>query len=115
MLRIQIKKRIHASDPGTVEGNPVFIYHDAFNLDIEMVNDLKYLYRKGKVGDIEVKEKLFDALNNFLIPIREKRLAADKEPIRQYLENGTSRAREIAGTTLQAVRSAMHLQYPSLK
>ena len=52
--------------PGHVEGNPVFMYHDAFNPDIDEVNDLKERYVLGKVGDVEVKQKLAKALNNFL-------------------------------------------------
>ncbi|MGQ9668067.1 MAG: tryptophan--tRNA ligase, partial [Anaerolineae bacterium] len=66
-------KRIRADIPGTVEGNPVFIYHDIFNPDKEEVEDLKARYRAGRVGDVEVKEKLAIALNNFLDPIRERR------------------------------------------
>ncbi|MDO9300997.1 MAG: tryptophan--tRNA ligase, partial [Anaerolineales bacterium] len=66
-------KRLRATDPGTVEGNPVFIYHDAFNPSYAEVDDLKERYRKGQVGDVEVKEKLAEAINTFLEPIREKR------------------------------------------
>ena len=51
-------KRVRADIPGTVEGNPVFIYHDAFNPDTAEVDDLKARYRAGKVGDVEVKTKL---------------------------------------------------------
>src|SRR3982751_3934505 len=56
-------KRVRADIPGTVEGNPVFIYHDAFNPDTAEVDDLKERYRAGKVGDVEVKTKLAKALN----------------------------------------------------
>jgi tryptophanyl-tRNA synthetase len=66
-------KRLRATDPGTVEGNPVFIYHDAFNPSKAEVDDLKERYRVGKVGDVEVKQKLVTAINNFLEPFREKR------------------------------------------
>ena len=48
-------KRVRADIPGTVEGNPVFTYHDAFNPDAAEVEDLKERYRAGKVGDVEVK------------------------------------------------------------
>jgi tryptophanyl-tRNA synthetase len=61
-------KRIRADIPGTVEGNPVFIYHDIFNPNREEVEDLKARYRQGRVGDVEVKEKLARALNAFLDP-----------------------------------------------
>ena len=63
--------RIHATDPGHVEGNPVFDYHDAFNSDKEEVEALKERYRAGRVGDVEVKKRLAVALNTFLEPIRE--------------------------------------------
>ena len=69
-------KRVRADIPGTVEGNPVFIYHDAFNPNVDEVNDLKDRYRAGKVGDVEVKTKLATALNAHLDPIRERRAAA---------------------------------------
>src|SRR5439155_877491 len=73
-------KRIRADIPGRMQGNPVFIYHDAFNDDRAEVEDLKARYRKGKVGDVEVKQKLIAALNRFLEPIRERRarFAAEK-------------------------------------
>src|SRR5471030_2521728 len=69
-------KRVRADIPGTVEGNPVFIYHDAFNPDKAEVEDLKTRYRGGKVGDVEVKTKLAKAINTYLDPIRERRAAA---------------------------------------
>ena len=72
-------KRVRADIPGTVEGNPVFIYHDAFNPNMAEVDDLKARYRAGKVGDVEVKTKLANALNAHLDPIRERRAAAAGE------------------------------------
>ncbi|PJA51011.1 tryptophan--tRNA ligase, partial [Candidatus Shapirobacteria bacterium CG_4_9_14_3_um_filter_36_12] len=65
--------RLKPTDPGHIEGNPVFIYHDAFNDNLAEVADLKDRYQKGQVGDVEVKTKLALALNRFLAPIREKR------------------------------------------
>src|SRR5262245_58308296 len=64
--------RVHADVPGTVEGNPVFVYHDTFNEDRAEVEDLKARYRAGKVGDAEVKQRLTAALERFLAPIRER-------------------------------------------
>ncbi|GAG52418.1 unnamed protein product, partial [marine sediment metagenome] len=55
--------RIHVTDPGHTRGNPVFTYHDAFNDDHDEVEDLKKRYRKGKVGDVEVKQRLARAIN----------------------------------------------------
>ena len=60
--------RIHATDPGHVEGNPVFTYHDAFNPDAAEVQDLKDRYVAGRVGDVEVKQKLARVLNDFMDP-----------------------------------------------
>jgi tryptophanyl-tRNA synthetase len=106
-------KRIHPTDPGQVEGNPVFVYHDAFNPDKSEVEDLKKRYEEGKVGDIEVKEKLFAALNTFLKPIREKRAefeGRDAE-LEEILKDGTKRAREVAQETMKQVRKAMKIDY----
>src|SRR5205823_11878058 len=75
-------KRVRADIPGTVEGNPVFTYHDAFNPNTAEVDDLKARYRAGKVGDVEVKRKLADALNAHLDPIRERRAGVLAKPDR---------------------------------
>jgi len=104
--------RIHATDPGTVEGNPVFVYHDIFNPEREEVEDLKTRYRKGRVGDVEVKKKLSLALNAFLDPIREKRREYEREEglIESILYEGTEKMREITNQTLKEMKSAMGLR-----
>jgi tryptophanyl-tRNA synthetase len=106
-------KRVRADVPGTVEGNPVFIYHDAFNPNLEEVEDLKARYRAGKVGDVEVKTKLAAALNAHLDPIRERRAAALARPnhIRDILFEGSARARLVAKATMERVREAVKLTY----
>src|SRR3954463_14661934 len=106
-------KRVRADVPGTVEGNPVFIYHDAFNPDTAEVEDLKARYRAGKVGDVEVKTKLANALNAHLAPIRERRAAALARPgyLKDVLDAGSRKARTIAVETMGQVREAMHLTY----
>ena len=98
--------RIHPTDPGKVEGNPVFIYHDAFNPNKEEVEDLKKRYIAGEVGDVEVKEKLFLALNNFLTPIRERRKYYEDRPEEagRILREGTERARKVVVENLERVR-----------
>ncbi|MEK7527411.1 MAG: tryptophan--tRNA ligase [Patescibacteria group bacterium] len=98
--------RIHATDPGKVEGNPVFEYHRAFNPNAEEVKDLEDRYRRGKVGDKEVKEKLFVALNTFLKPIREKRKYYEDRPkeAKEILVEGTKRARKVVQETLKRVQ-----------
>jgi tryptophanyl-tRNA synthetase len=106
-------KRIRADIPGTVEGNPVFTYHDAFNPDKAEVDDLKERYRAGKVGDVEVKTKLARALNAHLDPIRERRTAtlANPERLKEILFEGSKRAGAIAAQTMDRVRDAMRVQY----
>lgn len=103
--------RIHANDPGTVEGNPVFIYHDAFNPNKEEVLDLKERYRKGAVGDVEVKDKLIFALNEFLEPLRIKRqeIVSDKGYVEEVLYHGTEKMRALSQQTLKELRSLMGL------
>lgn len=103
--------RIQANVPGTVEGNPVFLYHEAFNTNLDEVNGLKARYRQGTVGDVEVKEKLAIALNSFLDPFRERRkmFAEDKGYVEQVIYEGTLRMQEIANATLKEMRSAMGL------
>jgi tryptophanyl-tRNA synthetase len=107
-------KRVRADIPGTVEGNPVFVYHDAFNPNVAEVDDLKARYRAGKVGDVEVKTKLANALNAHLDPIRERRAAALAKPgyLRDVLFEGSKRARVVAAETMRRVREAMKISYP---
>jgi tryptophanyl-tRNA synthetase len=104
-------KRISADIPGTVEGNPVFIYHDAFNPNLDEVQDLKQRYRAGKVGDVEVKQKLARALNAFLDPLRERRAryAAEPRQVEEILQEGTRRMGREAQETMSLVRQAMGL------
>ena len=106
-------KRVRADIPGTVEGNPVFMYHDAFNPNKEEVEDLKTRYRAGKVGDVEVKTKLAAAINAMLDPIRERRQQALARPgyIREVLMEGSKTARGVAQQTLDRVRGAVKLKY----
>ncbi|MGE3275549.1 MAG: tryptophan--tRNA ligase [Vicinamibacterales bacterium] len=106
-------KRVRADIPGTVEGNPVFIYHDAFNTNREEVEDLKARYRAGKVGDVEVKTKLAAAINARLEPIRQRRAEALARPgyIREVLVEGSRKARLTAHETMERVRAAMKLSY----
>lgn len=100
--------RVHAHIPGTVEGNPVFMYHEIFNPHKDEVEDLKLRYREGKVGDVEVKEKLIIALNQFLDPLRaaRKEFEADKGLIEQIIYEGTNKMIEISNATIKEMRSA---------
>lgn len=106
-------KRIHPTDPGTVEGNPVFTYHDVFNPNKEEIEELKDRYRKGTVGDVEVKQRLFEALEAFLAPIRERRqeLAARPQRVYEIIVEGTRKGRALAQATMTEVRHAMKIAY----
>lgn len=107
--------RLHPTDPGKVEGNPVFTYLDAFAPESEKahVKEYKERYTKGQVGDVEVKKYLVKILNDFLAPIRLKRAEYEVQPalIEQILKEGTEKARKEAQKTLSEVKKAMKLDY----
>ena len=105
--------RLRATDPGHVEGNPVFDYHDAFNDDPDEVAELKERYRAGRVGDVEVKRRLINALGRFLTPIRDRRSEYERRPglVDEVIEAGSRRARQEATETLRLAREAMGLTY----
>jgi tryptophanyl-tRNA synthetase len=105
--------RLRATDPGHVEGNPVFMYHDAFNPDTAEVDDLKERYRGGKVGDVEVKKKLAAAINNLLAPFRERRAYYEAHPklVAEALEAGSAAERKAGDELLGRVREALRLNY----
>jgi tryptophanyl-tRNA synthetase len=101
--------RVSADVPGKVEDNPVFIYHNAFNDNAEEVKDLTQRYREGKVGDVEVKQKLAAALNRFLDPVRDRRQSYEERKgfVDEFIYDGTMRMREEARETLTLVKKAM--------
>jgi tryptophanyl-tRNA synthetase len=103
--------RVSADIPGRVKGNPVFIYHDTFNPDRAEVEDLKNRYTKGKVGDVEVKQKLAKALNGFLDPLRERRARYESRRgfVDEVIYDGTQIMRAEARKTLDAATKAMGL------
>src|SRR5260370_14066782 len=103
------RKAVRADIPGTVEGNPVFVYHDAFNPNTAEVDELKARYRAGQVGDVEVKTRLAKALNARLDPIRERRAAVLAKPdrLKDILFEGSKRARLVASDTMTRVRDAI--------
>ncbi|MGH7901449.1 MAG: tryptophan--tRNA ligase, partial [Thermodesulfobacteriota bacterium] len=107
-------KRLRADIPGTVEGNPIFIYHDAFNKNTDEVDDLKTRYRNGTVGDVEVKKKLTVAINNMLEPIRERceYFEGRMSDVRDIIHNGTRMARGIASGNMDAIIEKMGLFKP---
>ena len=103
--------RIRADIPGTVEGNPVFLYHDAFNANADEVADLKERYRAGRVGDVEVKERLAVALNAFLEPMRERRARYESRPgyVDEIIVDGTERTRAEVKSVVAEAKKAMGL------
>ena len=103
--------RLHSTDPGKVEGNPVFVYHENFNFNKNEVEDLEKRYAKGQVGDVEVKEKLFKALNEFLTPVREKRVYYEnhKDEVKDILALGVKKTGEEAVKTLEVIKQRMKL------
>lgn len=108
--------RIHANDPGHIEGNVVFAYLDAFYQDKKELNDLKEKYQNGKLGDVEVKKILIDCLNSLLGPmcLRRKEFEKDKGYIKKIITDGCERARQKGEKTMKAVKNAIHYDYPGL-
>jgi hypothetical protein len=105
--------RLKATDPGHIEGNVAFVYHDLFNPNQAEVADLKERYVAGKVGDVEVKKKLAAALNAFLEPMRERRARYEAQPdlVDDVIATGNRRMAETARETMARVREAMGLTY----
>ena len=102
--------RIHATDPGHVEGNMVFTYLDFFG-ESGKVDELKKAYREGKVSDIEVKNYLHELLLKYFANARQtyKELVANPKTVKKILEDGAEKARTVAGETMGEVREAVGL------
>ena len=113
--------RVTGKEPGDVEGNPVFTYHDAFNSDKARVEELKQLYRAGgendkgkpRLGDVTVKRELAVALNEMLAPMRARRADFEARPdeVWDVLRDGTSRGKARAEKVMARVREAMKIDY----
>jgi tryptophanyl-tRNA synthetase len=104
-------RHLRASDPGTVEGNVVFAYLDAFDPDAAAVAELKAMYRQGGLGDGALKERLVGVLETVVAPMRERRaaLAADRGALRELLREGNARARAETAAVLRDVRRVFSL------
>lgn len=104
--------RIHADDPGKVEGNPIFIYHDLWNENKTEVAELKKRYQEGKVSDVEVKQALIKAHRKYFAPVREKKAFYDQHPeeVEKVLARGRAAAILKANETLTAVKKALGLE-----
>lgn len=99
---------VRVSDPGQVEGNVVFAYLDAFNPDREEVEALKEHYRRGGLGDVTLKRRLVDVLNDLLAPMRDRRaeIAARPQDMLDMLATGSAVAVRIAEETTRKVEDA---------
>ncbi len=106
-------KRLRATDPGTVENNPLWVFHDTFNHDRQWIEDTKERYRAGTVGDVECKKKLIEVLLALLEPMQQRRAdyETDKAQVLAVLRDGAERANHVAHATLQAVKEAMKQIY----
>ncbi|MDR3052998.1 MAG: tryptophan--tRNA ligase [Coriobacteriales bacterium] len=104
---------LRVDDPGKIEGNTVFTYLDVFAADKTRVAELKEHYQRGGLGDVAVKNYLFEVLEETLAPIRARRSEYAKDPASVYeiLRKGTERANEVGARTLEEVRAAMKIDY----
>ena len=106
---------IKVEEPGQIEGNMVFHYHDVFGRDEDQkeITAMKEHYQKGGLGDVKTKRYLLDILERELSPIRERRLeyAKDMGQVYQMLQKGSEKAQAVAASTLDEVKSAMGLNY----
>ena len=105
--------RLRATDPGTVENNPLWIFHDTFNHDHQWVEQAKERYRNGAIGDVECKKRLCDVLIDFLSPVQQRRLDYAKDPaqILHILKKGAEKANMIAEKTLFQTKEAIRQNY----
>ena len=105
-------KRVHGDEPGRVSGNPVFLYHRLLNENKAEVKDLEERYKKGRVGDVEVKEKLFKAIMKKFGPARERYSVLKKSPdkVRKILKRGAGKAGRIGKKTMREVGEAVGLK-----
>lgn len=106
-------KRLKPTDKGTVENNPLWIFHETFNPDMDWVKEAEDRYRQGAIGDVECKRKLIDVLVALIEPMRLRRLAFEKEMhhVVSVLRDGTAKANEIAQHTLLLAKEAMRQRY----
>ncbi len=105
--------RLKATDKGSIENNPLWIFHDTFNKDTAWVATMKARYQEGSVGDVECKKKLIEVLQDLLEPMRERRLHYAKDPAMVFaiLKEGAQRANEIAEITLKMTKEALKQLY----
>ena len=98
--------RLKVTDPGKVENNPLWIFHETFNPDKAWVQEAEEKYRQGKIGDVVCKRKLIDVLVHVTEPMRERRkcYAGDPAQVLAILKTGTEKAKAITNETLKHVK-----------
>ncbi len=101
--------RLRATDPGTVENNPLWIFHDIFTHDTDWIVESKNKYRAGQIGDVECKKKLIDSIVALLEPMhqRRKEFLGNDDYILSVIRDGAVRANEIANQTLRDAKEWM--------
>ena len=104
--------RLRATDPGTVEGNPLFTYFDAFATDRAEVDEYKRLYQLGQIGDVPLKRRLAVIVNEILGPMRERRLKAESMKLGEIVQEGTFAASIIAEEVVTRAKEAMFVGFP---
>ena len=105
--------RVHATDPGKIEGNVAFMYMDLFNDDVKEVESMKERYKAGNIKDVEVKERLFEVMNEKLTPIRERRYEAEqmKSVLMEKAMEGSAKVSGIARNIADQMKEAMKLDF----
>ncbi|HSW71270.1 MAG TPA: tryptophan--tRNA ligase [Gammaproteobacteria bacterium] len=106
-------KRLKATDPGTIENNPLWIFHETFNPDQAWVKEAEQRYREGSIGDVECKKRLIEVLVNLIEPFRQRRLSYEKnlDQALTILREGTEKAQAVANETVKLAKAAMQQQY----
>ena len=104
--------RLKATDPGKVEGNPVFLYHDLLNQNTAEVEDLKNRYRLGQVGDVEVKEALLAHQQYFAQARAEASCTSrsTRESFRNFTAGAARASQSVAQQTLAEVYATIGLK-----
>ncbi len=113
MMMYTDPNHIHTNDLGKIEGNVVFTYLDIFDLEKTEVEKLKERYKRGGLGDVEIKKRLIGVLENIISPIRTKRKEFEKKDkfVENLLREGTEKTREVARQTMKKVREAVRINY----
>jgi tryptophanyl-tRNA synthetase len=106
-------KRLKASDKGSIENNPLWIFHDMFNPDKAWVAEAKARYQAGDIGDVECKRRLIDVLVALIEPMHQRRLQYEQDPhyVKTVLMEGCAKANQVANETLLLAKEAMRQRY----